>query len=426
MTFSNFWYCVRLELGREKTAPAYGQFMREAVKTILLWKPAKRVDAFPKTELVFVIITENHLQHFRPVAQALVQQNHSFSVLYTSETLFQQYGKEWPGVSFSIHSFVSQWQSWQALLFQSALLFRNLFSTVPQTASIIRFAKPAFLFNKAMLRLLRGVPRKVILFKAEGFQANAVLLACRELQLPSFAIQHGLIGDSAQVSSLIVDTYLVWSALFKKRLKKWAAGCKVMITGNAAYDAVFQKVITAGPQSLPIIPIQILVLPNSGDSHTPLDQVYLLLDAAVAFAKQNPEGLVTVKPHPADHAEKVRRYLLPHLDCFQNLRLLDRIHAIPFDDHHIVAINNSGAGMEACIWGRPLLVFASTWESVAVKQYVDSGVAEFVDSAERFASAVSKIQNGYAAYQLKCKHFVDSELAHHGVASKRIVEALTC
>ena len=426
MTYSKFWYCIRFELSREKGSPAYAQLLRTAAKTLILWKFAKRVDAFPKTELVFVIITENHLKHFRPVVQALAQQNHSFSVIYTSETLFQQYGKEWPGVSFSIHSFVSKWQSIKALLFQSTLLFKNLFSTEQQKAVIIRFANPAFLFHKTMLRLLRGVPRKVILFKAEGFQANAVLMACQELRLPSFAIQHGLIGDTAQVSNLMVDTYLVWSDLFKKRLEKWAAGCKVMITGNAAYDAVFQNIMASGTQFSPVLPIQILVLPNSGDSHTPLNQVYLLLDAAVAFAQQHPDALVTVKPHPADHAEKVKRYLLPHLNTSKNIRLLDRFQAIPFDRHHIVAINNSGAGMEACIWGRPLLVFASSWESVAVKQYVESGVAEFADSTAHFSKAVIKILNSYEAYKLKCNRFVNIELAHHGVASKRIVEALTC
>jgi len=426
MTLENFWYCTRLELERERERPHYGRFFREALKTLFPNRFNNHPPEFPKTEFIFVIITENHLKHFRPVAAALTRQNHSFSIVYTNEALLEKYSAEWPGISFSIQAWVSQGQYFRAVLFQSALLFTHIFSSSLKKAVIIRFAKPAHLIYETMLRLLSNNALKVVLFKAEAYQANAVLLACRQSKTQSFAIQHGLIGDTDQVSNLIVDTYLVWSELFNKRLEHWQAGCQVKITGNAAYDLVFKDAQKANKQVMLASPLHIFVLPNAGVSHTPISQVYGLLDAAINLARKDPAAHVTVKPHPADIQENVAKYLKPHLEHCSNLQLLDRYAQIPFEQAHIIAINNSGAGMEACIWQKPLLVFASTWEEVHVKQYIEFGVAEFADTPNAFDEKVLKIKTHYADYQEKCSDFTQEQLAYHGHAAEKIVEVLTC
>ncbi len=426
MTFQEYWYCTRLELEREKSKPAYGRFLREALKVFHPGKFNRPLKKLPKTELVFVIITENHLKHFRPVAALLSKKKHSFSVVYTSDPLFQKYQGEWPGISFSADAFVSRWGYFKSILLQANLFCRNISSASAKKSNIIRFAKPAFLLHQTMLRLLKNSCGKVVLFKAESYQANAVLLACKKWNLPSFAIQHGLIGDTAQVSNLLVDKYLVWSELFKQRLERRQAGCAVDITGNAAYDTVFQQVRQSSTSILPAHPIRILVLPSPGFSHTPPQEVYLLIDMAIGFARQNPEALLSIKPHPADHGELAKTYALPHLYACPNIIFLDRMASIPFADCHLIAINNSGAGMEACIWARPMIVVASNWETVMVKQYVEEGVAEFADSPENFNLAVSKIQADYSAYQEKCRAFTQNQLAYHGHAAEKIVEVLTC
>lgn len=426
MTFQEYWYCTRLELSREKSKPVYGRLLRESLKVFHPRRFNNPLKKLPEAEFLFVIITENHLKHFRPVAALLSEKKHSFSIVYTSDALFQKYRDEWPGISFSADAFVSRWGYFKSLLFQASLFFRNIFSSSARKSNIIRFAKPAFLLQQTMLHLLKKSPGKVVLFKAESYQANAVLLASKKLNLPSFAIQHGLIGDTDQVSNLLVDKYLVWSELFKQRLERWQAGCAVTITGNAAYDAVFQQVKQSSSTILPAKEIKILVLPSAGFSHTPLQEVYLLLDMAIGFARQNPEAQITIKPHPADHGELAKAYILPHVQDCPNIVLLDRMAAIPFADCHLIAINSSGTGMEACIWARPVIVVASNWETVMVKQYVEEGVAEFADSPENFNLAASKIQANYSAYQEKCQAFTQSQLAHHGHAAEKIVEVLTC
>jgi hypothetical protein len=426
MVFQKFWYCVRLELKWEQREAQYARFFREALKTLFPDRFNPYPPILPKTDFLFVIITENHIKHFRPVAEELMRKKHSFSIIYTNATLFQKYGSEWPDASFLLQSWAGQQQHFRAVLFQTMLLLTNAFASSHKKAVIIRFAKPVYLIYRTMLRLLPGIADKVVLFKAEACEANAVLLACRQKNIPSFAIQHGLIGDTDQVSHLMVDTYLVWAEFFKKRLQNWQAGCQVKITGNAAYDLVFRDAQRTSKQDLPALPLHILVLPNSGVSHTPLSQVHGLLDAAVTFARKTPAARVTVKPHPADFQDNIAKYLQPYLEHYSNIQLLDRYAPIPLEQAHMIAINNSGAGMEACIWQKPLLVFASTWEEIHVKQYVEFGVAEFADTPNVFNEKVLKIKAYYADYQDKCRAFIQNQLAYHGHAAEKIVEALTC
>ncbi len=426
MTSKNFWYCLRLELERETGKPHYGRFIREALKTLFPGRFKPHPPVLSKTEFLFVIITENHVKHFRPVAQELSRQNHSFSILYTNHALLEKYGAEWPGNSFSIQLWLTQGQYFRAVLFQIALLCTHLFSSSAKKSVIIRFAKPAYLIHQTMLRLLSDASRKIVLFKAEAYQANAVLLACKQLKTPSFAIQHGLIGNTDQISNLSVDKYLVWSHFFKERLERWQAGCEIQVTGNAAYDAVFQGVEQHDAETLPPDPFSILVLPNAGASHTPLPHVHRLLDAVLHFAQSYPSVLITIKPHPADHSGNVQKHLAPVLATYPNIRLMNRFDPIPFENHHLVAINNSGAGMEACIWGRPLVVFSPKWEDVDVKQYMEHGVAEFSDTADAFMDRVLKIKTHYTSYQDKCRAFTREQLAFHGHAAEKIVEVLTC
>ncbi len=426
MTAQAYWYCTRLELERENGRPQYGRLFREAFKFFIPGRFKHTAKQLPRSEFLFVIITENHLKHFRPVASMMAKKNHPFSVIFTNDQLFQKYRGEWPGISFSTEAFVHRWHYCKSLWFQCRLMARHLFSGSAKKSCIVRFAKPAYLLHQTMLRVLPGAAEKVVLFKAESYQANAVLLACKTLGIPSYAIQHGLIGDTAQVTGLLVDRYLIWSALFKQRLERWNAGCAVDITGNAAYDAVFQEAAHGGKGISAGQPARLLVLPSPGFSHTPLEEVCLLLDMAVGFARQHPEALVSIKPHPADYQELAKAYTMPNMAHCPNIKLLDRRAAIPFAEHHLIAINNSGAGMEACIWRRPMIVVASNWEAVMVKQYLEEGVAEFADSLESFARAVVKIQGNYGNYQEKCRAFTEKQLAHHGHAAEKIVAVLTC
>ncbi|MFN0213817.1 MAG: hypothetical protein ACKVT2_06135 [Saprospiraceae bacterium] len=426
MTSKDFWYCTRLELTRETGAVRYSRFFREAAKALFPARFNNNPPKLPESEFIFVIITENHLKHFQPVAKELWRQNRSFSIVFTNEALFKKYAPEWPGISFSIQSWIGQRQYFQAVLFQSALLLSNIFTPSQKRSVIIRFAKPACLIHQTMLRLLSGTSLKVILFKAEAYQANAVLLACKQVKTPSFAIQHGLIGDTDQITDLAVDRYLVWSEFFKKRLEDRQANCAVQITGNAAYDGVFQAVAESKAPLLQNNPIKLLVLPSAGFSHTPIHQVYSLLEASLHFARNNPAARISVKPHPADHTENTQRFLKPYLPSCSNLQLLDRLDEIPFEQHHLVAINNSGAGMEACIWARPLVVFSTNWEDVQVKQYIDYGVAEYADTQKAFSDKILKINNQYVHYQERCRAFSKEQLAFPGQAAKKIVEVLSC
>ena len=426
MTVREFWYCIRMELGRDQGRPVWLHFLRGLAKVLIAGRNALKAGNFPDTELVFVIITENHLKHFRPLAQELTRKNKPFVILFTGDFLYRKYAAEWPGKSFLMSSFVSRKQYFKAVLFQTRLLFRHFFSTSNEKACMVKFAVPAFNIHQTAIRILGKSKRKVALFKAEGYQANAVLLACKQIHLPTFAIQHGLIDENPYFSHLAVDNYLVWSEFFKKRLEASNAGCRITVTGNAAYDALFQECDQAGVQTVPATPLRILVLPNSGSSHTPLSQVHLLLSIILDFAKKHPEAVITVKPHPADNAENVAAYLTPYISSNSNIRLLDRFAPIPFEDQHLVVINNSGAGLEAGIRGIPMIVVAPAWEDVMVKQYIDNGVALFAATATQFSDAVSDILADYGSYQRKCHEFIREQLAFQGGAAEKIVEVLTC
>lgn len=426
MTFAQFWYCVRLELGISERSPDYRRSLREAAR---VFSPSsfKRHHGLPVGhECTFIIITENHVKHLRPVADQMRAENRPFVVLFANATLFRKFSHEWPDRSFDLQEAVTWSLYLRAVLFELALLVASIKDRPSRKSAIIRFSKPVYLFHSVMLEWLRRHTHKVVLFKAEGHIANSILVACRATGTTSFAIQHGLIGDTDQVSNLSVDHYLVWADIFRERLERWRAGCNVTVVGNAAYDSVFRQVGESDVTAPPVAPCHVLLLPNAGLSHTPLDQVHHLLDIAIEYASQNPTMVFTVKPHPGDVQGNVARHLSRHLARLPNIRLLGREDAIPFEQAHLVAINNSASGMEACIWQKPLLVCAPSWQDVMVKQYVEHGVGEFVDTGESFGDKASRILNNYGDYQGRCRAFTREQLAYQGHAAERIVEALTC
>lgn len=281
-----------------------------------------------------------------------------------------------------------------------------------------------YLLYSAIKSITRQVqPQNLILFKAENFQARAISRACKSVGQKSIAIQHGLIPVShSQFSNLMVDEYFVWGKEFVKRLKENKAGCKVQISGNLKSDLLFKEKKTLKPRNELN---KILALPNSGSSHTSLDDVILLVDGLVEAAKKLPSKQFFIKPHPADVNNNVA-FILTKLDLPINLNIIEKNSKISFSEFELIIINNSTAGLEAAIFNIPQVVVCGAKENIMVPQYLEYKTAIWADSINNVEKCIEQVLKKKEFHKQQCQLLTDDFISYQGEAAERLKHLLAC
>lgn len=395
-------------------------------------RESKSVEEHLSAQWRFVVIHPNHVRFLIPLYQQLQAEKISFNIVAYSEGVGESLRKagieytRWEHSIRLIDYYVAAFKQLAYLVFlrpyaliSSSMKFR--------LRAIAKFYKSVHLLEAYTKReLLNRGAKKIILFKAEGFQARTILATVQEISgVQSFAVQHGLIDTSIQFSKLWVDYYLVWSEFFKERLQKANAGCQVEIAGNPVYDKVFSEVGFKLRKKNEGEMFRLLLLPNSGNSHTGLDQIHLLIDVCMSAIKGNHALEIIIKPHPGDVNNNVARYLAANFEDHPRCRLLSRTASIEFAACHIVVLNNSAAGMEAAIWGKPLIIVATDPKKIMVPQYLEAGIAKYAGDASAFEDQLKAICEDYDEFRKRCRAFCDEQLAYQGVSSKRIVHLIS-
>ncbi len=277
-----------------------------------------------------------------------------------------------------------------------------------------------YLLNKTIVNIVRkcGVS-KVIMFKAESFQARSIARGIKKTNAETIAIQHGLIPmRSKQFNNLNIDKYIVWGESFRKRLELNRANCKIEIGGNLKVDHLFGKFRSEKTNS------KVLAMPNSGSSHTSIEDVFLLVDGVLNSAITNQKLQYTIKPHPADYNDNVISYLESQRFIPSNLTIMNRTDEINFFDYGILIINNSAAGLESAILKIPQIVVTKRSESNLVRQYIDYGCGEWANSVITISEKLNLIINNYSKYQIACKELVDDFIGFQGNALDRVKELI--
>ncbi len=379
----------------------------------------------------FFVIHPNHVRFLIPLYQQMQAEKISFEIIAYSEGVMETLRKAdiehtcWEHSIRLIDYYAAAFKQLAFLiLLKPYVLIRPTMKF--KHRAIAKFYKSALLLEAYTKRelLTRGA-KKIILFKAEGFQARTILDTANGYSgVQTIAVQHGLIDSSVQFSNLWVDRYLVWSEFFKERLQQANAGCQVEIAGNPVYDKLFSEVDLKPRNKNEVEKLRLLLLPNSGNSHTGLDQIHLLIDVCMAAMKKNEALELVVKPHPGDVNSNVARYLAANFKEYPRCHLLSRTTNIDFAACDVVVLNNSASGMEAAIWEKPIIIVATAPNKIMVPQYLDAGIAKYAGDTASFENQLNSIREGYNGFRERCRAFCDEQLAYQGVSAKRIVHLI--
>lgn len=390
-------------------------------------------DKLTDTSIVFFVVHPNHIKHLRPIYERLKDMGEKPLVFYFSthcREILDRYGID----GRPIESVTGKSDYRKSLIKQFRLLLLNaltVFSKQERSKNnrlILKFFPSYNLIKLATDQITTATKgAKWVLFKAEGYQARAVLEILNERGVDSFAVQHGLINVSSDFQDLRIGKYLVWSEYFGSNLDKSGSNCDTEIVGNVVYDPIFKQLETSASRKRENKEtFKILLLPNSGHSHTPARQVQLAVDCVANYAMKREQDVVVVKPHPGDVNHFVSRYYSEKYaqhgsDC---LKFMDKDDPIKFRDYDLVVINNSAAGMESAIWEVPMITLAEKREEIMVPQYLDEGIALFASSEDEFMERVTEVMNDYDRFQENCRNFTNKYLAHKGTATSQVLKCL--
>ena len=80
-------------------------------------------------------------------------------------------------------------------------------------------------------------PRMVVVDEDATPQNRILVLAARELDIPTLIVQHGMFGVKSAFIPMVADHIAVWGEESRKKLIEWGVpDSKITVTGNPKYD----------------------------------------------------------------------------------------------------------------------------------------------------------------------------------------------
>jgi hypothetical protein len=221
--------------------------------------------------------------------------------------------------------------------------------------------------------------------------SREAVLFCRENEIPSLQVIHGLVSMPIQFIPVTADKTLVWGEYMRDWFVRYGTPAeRIEITGQPRYD-VFSDLegrregirkelgIPAGSQVVMYASCRI-----PGEEKV----VTAVLDAL----EGRKDTVFVVKPHPG---EKIAAYsaILKERPGIRGMVVSDKNILDMLAVCDIVLLVFSGVGLEAVLMGKPLIITAEgvDWDK---GRFVDDGVAVRAVSADEIRAAIDGLLSG--------------------------------
>lgn len=320
-------------------------------------------------------------------------------------------------------------------------VYNNTENVFPEFVKMLETAK----------NLIHSVQPDVVILEEEyGFFERSLLIAAKMENIPTIAIQHGVIhelhkaymfnkGEISQDLSIsfpyvqIADKTAVYGEYHKMLLTKISSYPEnsVIVTGQPRYDRIitlqknFDRDKFLIDWKIPLTSKLILWLPAFSylsDHEIEKDFISILKDLGEI------EGLrVVIKPHPGDPNHSIIK-LKNKISEFNNNAILiprnyDALYCMMASD--IVMMKDSTTGMEAIALGKPLIQL-NLENSKDQIDYVGEGVAFGIYCREDLKTVVSQILNNTIMVSDEMRRHYLEEFFYKidGQASERIVQLI--
>jgi hypothetical protein len=244
----------------------------------------------------------------------------------------------------------------------------------------------AEVYSAALARL---APEVVVSTTYSSIPGRAAALAAQALGARAVWIQHGAYPDRLAWSSFCHDLKLVWGDSVRNSLLRFGHDPdSVVATGGTIYDQFVRRIAAEPPRPpLPAQPLRLLFLASRTAGMVSNEAVSRVTLQAMAEAAKDLGAELAVKVHPGDQTD-VPEQVLGGRPGVRIVRSGSSQALILESD--IIVVVSSTTGYEACLAGRPLVVFNLTGEQDFV-DYVRLGAALPVVDPADLAPTIQKI-----------------------------------
>jgi len=378
-------------------------------------------------QLLFIIIFHSHLKYFLSIVTALDKNKINYSIISLKggfEEELRPYAKNIIG----LNSYYEKYDVYISSLLQFFIFVKYLILNNKKKAfATLKSFKDFYLIRVALKNIIKkNRIKSICMYKGDGLEALTIGLFVKNNfnHIKIIVLQHGLIASLSHFKQLYIDEFWVWSSFFKKRLYRLNVDYKVKVVGDSTKDNLFNSAFNNNIERIEVGKVKILFLPNHGNSHTPISQVLYSLKLVLQYATEHISSTITIKPHPGDVNNVITSNINNQsLKC--KVELLSKEANISFENHDIIIINNSTIGMDAALYGKPVIILAENKEQVMVEQYVDYGFAEIAYNYDELLNKIELLTLNYSSFQEKTKLFINDMYDYQGKSADRIIQELS-
>lgn len=228
------------------------------------------------------------------------------------------------------------------------LLFRPVFSRIlnRELVSVVKFVSQ----YKRMIKRLQ--PKKAVFTTDSVSFVRLIIQLCKEKEINTVTIQHGLMPNSRLLKLMITDNYIVWGPYYKQLIQFHNRRVAVHVVGSlklahivAKYSGIrkeFRKILYA-------------TSPPSGTSIF-LEDYEMVLREICRAAKELPDHDFFIKLHPSEGSELIEGLLL-RFGASNNIFLLNKSEDIYYHiaTSRLVLFVSSTVSLEALLLNTPVI-----------------------------------------------------------------------
>ncbi|MDE0839942.1 MAG: hypothetical protein OSB41_12945 [Kiritimatiellae bacterium] len=221
---------------------------------------------------------------------------------------------------------------------------------------------------------------------------SAMTHAARALGIPVILLQHGMDCERYFLDDAYASHIASWGAYRRERYTRDSEHAPVRISnvGNAHYDHVDPKLFSH--KSQPGQWLWVTRPHRSEKCYAPSrrrDEGLRILDALIDAMTVAPQTRLTIKPHTFDYADLYEKRIAERGLSDRVVVSVDALWPL-LADAEIVITEDSTAGMDAMVLGKPL-VHAHFAESAPVMPFVAFGAAHQAFCASEMASTLKRV-----------------------------------
>lgn len=236
-------------------------------------------------------------------------------------------------------------------------------------------------------------PACVVVGTTELMITRVLALVARRRGIPVICLQHGLIALEESYMPVFADVQAVYGpADLDWYAERGVDRCRLAVTGHPRYDPIFTEfgmpeAVFTKKFGVPPNERRVLV---ATQPHLPVEQIERIVRSLEGY-----RGLrVLLKPHPLEEKSGKTESYARLAGRFGNVTLLSTRSALyeVLANSHCVIVESSTVGLEALLFGRPLLVLKGPTSGMFEQWGVPAGTPEEV--ARLSADVVLSERNG--------------------------------